>query len=577
MKQDAIMANVQKCMLADFLNLEIPLDAESEIPSRDAVEFLRSFKVGDDLDSYTFKQVYQAAAFLKRYRFQNDLFTNEELELLAEAKFVSNQARLRSIEPEAFKPWTKWILSRSRLWIKSVLGEYDEEYVQTHGRFSTKATAGVALRDASEAARWTIPVTGSCDHIKTFAAAMSNDELAYLEAQSPDESQWFDVRTVLKLVYVPKTHKSLRAIMPNTTLGSRQSDGQGKLIRQRLKCAGVDLARLQERNKELARLGSIDGNLVTVDQSSASDNLTTALVRYLLPAVWFDNLQLGRIGDVALPSGQVVRDSPTFCTMGIGFTFPLQTLIFQSLVEGLYMGLRKPRGVVSVYGDDMIFERDIYPFFKLLCQDIGLEVNDEKTFVDGPFRESCGGDYYHGLDVRPFSPERVDGDEVVGKRLESFLYKLLNGFTRRWHHLEIPSTVGYLTRLLSSLPSTVVVPPSFGDTAGIRWGEPVAPFGLTNCKPIRAGIYGYRFYGCRAVGLEVHVPDERALYWRRLSDMHCEEPQKQPHTVLEIIEAATGVTRDRVASLRRVKVLGLDGKPQTVRIRGRKADRKSVV
>lgn len=581
MKQDAIIANVFRCLQCDMNVMdEMTLQPEDQEVPREEVLRFRDVGLVDDGDSYAFKQAYQLSAFLKRYRFDNDLFTDAQLELASEEKFLAGQERLRSLDLTAITPWAKGILSRSKVWIKSVLGEYDAEYVQTHGRFSTKTTVGVKLRDAAEAKRWHIPMTGSAQHVNDFASALSEDELAYIGAQSPDESLWFHMPDALKLVFVPKTHKSLRAIMPNTSIGSRQTDGQGKLLRERLRGSGIDLASLQERNKELARRGSIDGTLVTVDQSAASDNITVDLVKLLLPSDWFENLSRGRIGTYTLPSGARVENSPTFGTMGIGFTFPLQTLIFQSLVEGLSMGLRWPRGVVSVYGDDMIFGREYYPFFKLLCRDIGLEVNVEKTYTEGPFRESCGGDYYRGLDVRPFSPERLDGCEVCGKRLESFLYKLLNGFLRRWHHLEIPTVVSYLTRLLSTLPSVNVVPPSYGDRSGIKWGSPEAPFGLTNCKPIRRDRNGnFRFYVNGDVGMEVHVPDELPLYWRRLSDMAIsQQAHMSPHSsTRERIEFITGVAQERVGGLKRTKQLCPLGKPIVVRIRGRKAFKKITV
>jgi hypothetical protein len=33
----------------------------------------------------------------------------------------------------------------------------------------------------------------------------------------------------------------------------------------------------------------------------------------------------------------------------------------------------------------------------------GFKTNHSKTFSDGPFRESCGADWYEGIDVRPFT------------------------------------------------------------------------------------------------------------------------------------------------------------------------------
>jgi hypothetical protein len=85
--------------------------------------------------------------------------------------------------------------------------------------------------------------------------------------------------------------------------------------------------------------------------------------------------------------------------MGNGFTFPLETLIFWALAACCV----RPEdvGKVSVYGDDIIVPTYAYALLTEVLVAAGFLVNSKKSFVDGPFRESCGRDYLSGIDIRP--------------------------------------------------------------------------------------------------------------------------------------------------------------------------------
>ena len=85
--------------------------------------------------------------------------------------------------------------------------------------------------------------------------------------------------------------------------------------------------------------------------------------------------------------------------MGNGFTFPLETLIFWALTASACEG---DVDSVSVYGDDIICPRERADDVIDTLTMCGFKINLEKSFVEGPFRESCGCDYYKGIDIRPF-------------------------------------------------------------------------------------------------------------------------------------------------------------------------------
>jgi len=73
---------------------------------------------------------------------------------------------------------------------------------------------------------------------------------------------------------------------------------------------------------------------------------------------------------------------------------------------------------VHVYGDDIIVRKSVYePLIELLAY-LGFTTNSRKTFSSGPFRESCGADWYEGKDVRPFTLDfALDSVESIFKIL----------------------------------------------------------------------------------------------------------------------------------------------------------------
>jgi len=197
-----------------------------------------------------------------------------------------------------------------------------------------------------------------------------------------------------RLEFVPKSAKTDRPIVVEPWLNSILQLGIGDYIARRLRRFGVDI-RDQTRNQNLARLGSITGALATLDLSSASDSVSTGLVEHLLSPEWFELLCTARSGTV-LYQGQV-RRLEKISSMGNGFTFPLETLIFWAVTTAICGDVPE----VSVYGDDIICPSAQAEEVMRTLFVLGFDVNREKSFWSGPFRESCGADYLSGIDVRP--------------------------------------------------------------------------------------------------------------------------------------------------------------------------------
>lgn len=261
---------------------------------------------------------------------------------------------------------------------------------------------------------------------------------------------------------VPKTAKTDRAIgiEPSINLWYQKFYGR-QLRRLLLKNAGIDLDYGQSFHQHLARKGSLDGSLATIDLSNASDTLSTALVRLLLPVGWHSVLDDLRSKFTEI-DGQTHR-LEKFSSMGNGFTFELETLIFYALarVASEQEIGNSPR--VTVYGDDIIVPASCFTATRAILEFCGFSLNAKKSFATGPFRESCGGDYFQGAMVRPFFLK----DDLAEP---SRIFAAHNGLRRLCSDMggEIPlewlmPALGYLKRLLPSRLRSMRGPAEFGD------------------------------------------------------------------------------------------------------------------
>ena len=212
---------------------------------------------------------------------------------------------------------------------------------------------------------------------------------------------------ISRTVFVPKTYAKLRTIsMEPCTLQYFQQGVMRRLydfidnhpyLRMRIQL------RDQTQNREMARQGSIDNTLSTIDLKAASDSVSWALVKRVFAGTpllkW---LYATRSKKTKLPTGEIVV-LKKFAPMGSALCFPVECLIFAAAIEYVSQKWcqthRSCKKAYSVYGDDLIVANDLTPSVIEALTGLGFTVNSAKSFTDGPFRESCGGDYYEGTDV----------------------------------------------------------------------------------------------------------------------------------------------------------------------------------
>lgn len=248
-----------------------------------------------------------------------------------------------------------------------------------------------------------------------------------------------------KLVFVPKNCKTHRPIIVEPILNGLAQLGIGTYLKGRLRSVGIDL-RDQENNRKLARIGSIDGSLSTIDLSSASDTLSWGLVSDLLPPEWLEFLGQFRTGTFAYEDASYRLEK--FSSMGNGYTFELESLIFWALAWASTVIVGGDVRNIGVFGDDIIIPSEATQTLLEVLDSAGFWVNTEKSYWEGPFRESCGADWLSGNDVRPFYLKDEVSDKVLFcfhnwamRRGERELASLCEAWT--WEHNRLYGPDGY--------------------------------------------------------------------------------------------------------------------------------------
>lgn len=325
---------------------------------------------------------------------------------------------------------------------------------------------------------------------------------------------------------VPKQWDKDRGICIEPSVNVFYQLGIGRHIAERMRRAGIDKATGQAAHKALARIASLTGGCATVDLSNASDTVSELLIRLILPPDWWTLLTSVRCTHSLVRDKWVMLEK--FSSMGNGYTFELETVVFYTLAltvadcEGVREDPYTPGLTISAYGDDIIIPSSIAGSFLSSLEFFGFQPNKQKTFTKGYFRESCGGDYLRGYDVRPFYlKENLNENHryiaaANGLRRSSVRYALTDpGLNRDW-------LVRARRILIKQLPSAIrrkcFGPPELGDIVihdenwerltnsrtrnsirYIRVWRPVMnrPVGLEHFRP--SVVYAAKLYGDNSV------------------------------------------------------------------------------
>lgn len=250
-------------------------------------------------------------------------------------------------------------------------------------------------------------------------------------AANRDES--FSFERGNRFTTVPKDCTKDRGISVEPSVNLFYQLGVGNTLRERLKArVGLDLRVAQDIHRRVACEASISGDFATIDLSSASDTIAYNLVKLLLPHAIFDVLDALRSSFTLLPSEEADHwvKLEKFSSMGNGYTFELETIVFLAIAMAVMetLNIQPKVGVnVFVFGDDIIVPTSTAEVLIAALAFFGMSTNKDKTFIKGPFRESCGGDFFGGLNVRPYFQKKEPNEPHE-------LIAMVNGIRRLSHH-----------------------------------------------------------------------------------------------------------------------------------------------
>ncbi len=415
--------------------------------------------------------------------------------------------------PESFI-WT------AREKIAGLLGPFDWDKASTHFAFGPGASTSVRRVNGDAYFKYGVvrPHTTKANSLLSLAAVKSSprwfnyllgkrDASTFLNLPIDQQiEELFEIVPGNKVTTVPKNAKTDRIIAIEPDLNMYIQKGIGRLIRSRLKRVLVDLDD-QTINQQLAKEASETGLFATIDLSSASDTVSLTLLDLLLPHDWSEAIKQSRSPRGIMPDGRLITYQKV-SSMGNGFTFELESLIFWAICSSVISLLKPASRRLAVYGDDLLVPVEICHTVLWLLKYLGFTPNPKKTFTSGPFRESCGKHYFQGIDVTPFY---IRKDVETSDRLISIANRIRDWSVTSFG-LDPLLKVCYLATvdLLPKCLRKPTIPRSLGDIA--LWGD------FDEVCPSRAdnGFEGWKALGFQKC-LKFVEPDDDPLLVRNLS------------------------------------------------------------
>lgn len=427
------------------------------------------------IDFVDFRHAYLATKFLSKATFLQTTFDKKEKAL---AKFFEAEDACRLINERGYH----WITIKRDLnerlhsaiirKIDFLLGDFDADEMIDSANWGPGVTLDIKGVDTSPVKKFQLEV-GTTRPLDDLMGSL------YATAYPIWNLSKRKIHKGSKVITVPKSSKIDRTIAVEPGLNLWFQKGVGSMIRRRLIRVGLNL-NSQDRNQSLSRLGSKFDKLATVDFSSASDTIATSTVRELLPNRWFAIMDIlrSRFGSVGKKSFMFEK----FSSMGNGFTFELETLIFYAIAMECCRYLHIDSKEVSVYGDDVILPSSAYDLFVKTSKFYGFSVNTTKSFSSGCFRESCGAHWFEGKNCKPYFLK-----EVIRSEFE--IYLAANSVRRVSYNREIGYCDATLYRpwqyLRNKLRKPLFISEGYGD------GGFIVNFDEATPSRAKHGIEGY--------------------------------------------------------------------------------------
>jgi len=366
-------------------------------------------------DSAAFAADYFITSYLQKYKGLKTGIDCREVALgkwkQSEVKCRETNARFRELQLRPSTGRVEGALFRAQRKIASVLGPLHRSLALDGCKWGPGATFDLNRSSATPDAKMTRVISVTAQALPFLRAVLESDphwSSCFLDGEIPSGAfsflpKYSPYRVVRgsRFLTVPKNAKTDRCIAAEPTGNSFLQQGVHSYMRRRLKRFGIDLDDQSINQKQAEK--AYTSALSTLDLSAASDTITTGLIYHLLPIDWAIFLDSLRSHETCV-NGEWIR-TEKFVSMGNAFCFELESLIFWALASSVYEEGRECN--VTVYGDDIIVDRDCYDSVVEILQFCGFSVNVDKSFKEGNFFESCGKHYHRGVDVTPAFQKEV--------------------------------------------------------------------------------------------------------------------------------------------------------------------------
>lgn len=455
----------------------------------------KSVNPDDYVDGFSFRRAFCAISFLRKDPSLKVDVDKTEAALLkfveTEERCAGTNRRFRTICDGTFGSLSApmgSVLETMRHLIKRVLGRFSVEEMLDYGTWGPGATLSCK-------SFYTAPET-KYGRDRDITASAYQLFWPCLKAYAP---LWLGeavprLKEAEQVLTVSKTALTERVIRKGPGLNSWLQLGLGRVIRQRLRQnARIDL-NSDKINQVSSWLGSVDGSVVTLDFSAASDTISYELVKFLLPRNWFTVLDALRCVYFEYECDGVITRTraQSFSAMGNGYTFELESLIFWALSVACCKTCGVSPKSVTIFGDDVVLPShaptlDLFEEAATFC---GFSINRDKSFTSGNFRESCGSYFFAGVDSKPIYKK---GEYRTCEELFSFA----NAIRRLAHvwggYLSLDKSFRNLWDFIVTqcLPKSALLlkgPAQGGD--GVLWVN--ADEGVIRRKP-RGGLGGFEY------------------------------------------------------------------------------------
>jgi hypothetical protein len=348
----------------------------------DLVDFLPpGWKAGDDWSPELSPKVVAAISLMKSCvkKFRTSRGTTEEGDAVASSKFRLSNERCKT-----------WVYSPNTSLDEELMGEfknllyrffYPEGYnldfhlgdLFDRGRCGPGVSVGARGEDFYTKF-FDSPLTCTNESLAVaYSNATSNDSgSTWSTAETNRASLWGEPALVQgsRFSFVPKDDTTSRLIAIEPSLNMFYQLGFGRLLEERLvSFFGLDITSQPQINQEAARFGSVTDVLATLDLSNASDSIGLPMLAWALPRSVMDVVELLRS-----PSGNLAGEQLELnmvSTMGNGFTFPLETLIFSCVVVACIKSIgRTPVRPYSTEVTDLKFSQELEGYWGVFGDDI---------------------------------------------------------------------------------------------------------------------------------------------------------------------------------------------------------------